>query len=557
MLAAIALGKAQSNGVTFLSNVNQPYGLSPDQTSFSSCWGWTSPDGHEYAFLSTYTGMAIYDMSFDPPEEIHFVPGPASRFCYREIKTFKHYGYIVYDSPTMGEYTGIQIIDLAHLPDSVGLIKTFLYPNPPAATNVSISHSVTLADGYLYCNGSTRWSPGGTVIFDLHPDPTTPTFVGTYEPAYIHDSYVHNNILYGAAILKSQGGGLFVADISDKSNPVQIGKITYDGSGTHNVWVTPDGRYAFTTDEIGTTTHNMKVWDLDSLPKSVKVAEWGVNPLSSIHNVYGRGNYIYVAYYKEGMRVVDIHDPTMPVEVGFYDSYTPTPDPIGSPYAGCWGVYPYFPSGKWIGSDMQTGLYVFTFDGLKPRSRPRLLEPADSSVLSSLRFAWTSAADKSEDPHSYEVHISGMGFDTTIASLDTSIDLSGIGLPDGTFRWYVTTHDEYSDVNSLDTLCFTYVRPVGVDERRHTPARYSLLQNFPNPFNPLTTILFSLAEPMTVTLKLYSILGIEVATMLDRVSLQAGRQHLVFDAGGLPSGSYFYRMVTPTYVETKRMVLQK
>ena len=81
LLACVLSANAQTNGMTMIGHVNLPHGVSPDQTSFASCWGWTSSTGKEYAFLSTYTGMAVFDMNVDPPEEIQFVPGPASRYC--------------------------------------------------------------------------------------------------------------------------------------------------------------------------------------------------------------------------------------------------------------------------------------------------------------------------------------------------------------------------------------------------------------------------------------------------------------------------------------------
>lgn len=75
------------------------------------------------------------------------------------------------------------------------------------------------------------------------------------------------------------------------------------------------------------------------------------------------------------------------------------------------------------------------------------------------------------------------------------------------------------------------------------PVEYALHQNYPNPFNPVTTIAFELPAPSVVTLKVYTILGQEVTTLLDHASLDIGAQEVEFDAHALASGVYIYRIV--------------
>jgi hypothetical protein len=86
---------------------------------------------------------------------------------------------------------------------------------------------------------------------------------------------------------------------------------------------------------------------------------------------------------------------------------------------------------------------------------------------------------------------------------------------------------------------------------------FALSQNYPNPFNPTTTIEFSLAEKSKVLLKVYNVLGQEVATLLDG-EMQAGILHRVpFNASRLSSGIYFYRLETKDNVQLKKLVLMK
>jgi hypothetical protein len=101
------------------------------------------------------------------------------------------------------------------------------------------------------------------------------------------------------------------------------------------------------------------------------------------------------------------------------------------------------------------------------------------------------------------------------------------------------------------------------------PTEYSLNQNYPNPFNPTTTIGFDLPEDAIVTLKIYNILGQEVATLLDRALMSGGMtQEMQFDAHNLASGVYFYRIVAEKlddnggttadiFTTTKKMMLVK
>ncbi|HTK82543.1 MAG TPA: choice-of-anchor B family protein [Bacteroidota bacterium] len=543
---------AQPKGVTLLGHLDLPHGTAPQKTNYSACWGYVSPDGKEYGFISTYTGMEVVDLNGDTMREVAFIPGPTSAYCYREIRTHLNYGYIVYDYPTAGEVIGMQIVDLSGLPDTVVLLKTFLYADS-AFGNVGTSHTLEYSNGYLYCNGSTRYPPAGTVIFSLRNDPTSPEFAGAYEPAYIHDAYIRNDTMYGAAIYS--GGGLFIADVRNKSSPLTLGKIVYPGSGTHNAWSTLDSRYVFTTDEVGTTNHDLKVWALDSLPNSVKVAEWSADPTTSIHNVYVRGNYLYAAHYKAGFRVLDIHDPTNPAEAGFYDTYQPAVDSVLSPYAGCWGAFPFFPSGRIIASDMQTGLYLFRFDNLKPRTRVRLLQSRDSASSQALNFRWTSAANQSVDPVWYDIHIrqtGGGSFDSTFPTKDTSFaNLSLLNFAEGDYAWFVTLRDEFTAVNSIDTLRFH------VPGDRPLPQVFNLMQNYPNPFNPDTKIEFSLPNASRVELKVYTILGEQVRSILNGEFLPAGNYVVKFNGADIASGTYFYRMITPSFTQTRRMSFSK
>jgi hypothetical protein len=99
--------------------------------------------------------------------------------------------------------------------------------------------------------------------------------------------------------------------------------------------------------------------------------------------------------------------------------------------------------------------------------------------------------------------------------------------------------------------------PVGVEYEEGQPVtEYALTQNYPNPFNPSTQIKFALKESGYVTLKVYDALGKEVATLI-KGDYASGSYNVSFDASGLSSGIYFYRLETGSFVQTNKMMLLK
>jgi hypothetical protein len=80
------------------------------------------------------------------------------------------------------------------------------------------------------------------------------------------------------------------------------------------------------------------------------------------------------------------------------------------------------------------------------------------------------------------------------------------------------------------------------------------MQNYPNPFNPTTVISYQLPVSVDVTLKVYDLLGNDVATLVDEYR-PAGNYKIEWDATGLSSGIYFYKLQAGSFIETMKMVL--
>jgi hypothetical protein len=113
-------------------------------------------------------------------------------------------------------------------------------------------------------------------------------------------------------------------------------------------------------------------------------------------------------------------------------------------------------------------------------------------------------------------------------------------------------------VDSLFVLYNLGGGTVGIqeEETENIATSFSLAQNFPNPFNPTTTIQYSLPQAGNINLKIYNLLGEEVKTLADEYK-EAGKHSVQFNANNLASGIYFYRIQAGSFVETKKMTLIK
>ncbi len=333
-----------NNNMYLLANINLHSAPGP----YSAIWGYKAPNGREYAILGSYDGTSFVDVT-DPSNihEVDFVattnPSSSSN-QWREMKTYSHYAYIVSEVAN----SGVQIVDLQYLPDSVRYVKKFV---PSGHTS---THSISQFGPYLYLNGCNSSFGQGVTVLDLTVDPETPVKRGGFNASYIHDCRVVNDTIYAANINNSR---VTIINATNKNSLTQITNFTnLPNSGPHNTALTPDGNYLLVTDEIGTAPRLMKFWNVSDFGNITYVASWQPTGItgSIVHNVEVYGNYALAAHYTAGIRLIDISNPATPVEVAWYDSY---PLNNGSSYNGCWGVY-MFPTGKIIASDRQTGLYV-------------------------------------------------------------------------------------------------------------------------------------------------------------------------------------------------------
>ena len=142
--------------------------------------------------------------------------------------------------------------------------------------------------------------------------------------------------------------------------------------------------------------------------------------------------------------------------------------------------------------------------------------------------------------------------DTLYTSVHVFTDL--INIASAHIQVQVGTFNNPTVRSTLD-FTFTTDPSVSVNEDNLINT-YFLCQNFPNPFNPSTSIEYYVGEPGLVRLKVYNVLGVEVASLVNEQQ-NAGNYTIDFDAAKLSSGVYFYSLSVNNFTQTKKMILEK
>jgi endo-1,4-beta-xylanase len=186
-------------------------------------------------------------------------------------------------------------------------------------------------------------------------------------------------------------------------------------------------------------------------------------------------------------------------------------------------------------------LLVSPLNTIGTACNPRLVwNASDSGSIYRLQVATSSA-------------FSTIVFDSTIA--DTVLRVTPLD-PSTKFYWRVSAANSLGTSEYSAAGSFTTGQILAVAEAGSLPGTYALSQNYPNPFNPATQIVYTVPKSGNVSLKIYNVLGNEVATVFSGIQ-QIGTHRVVFDGSGLSSGVYLYRLQASGFVETKRMILMK
>ncbi len=313
-------------------------------------WGYVDEStGIEYAIMGTVNNTRIFSLE-DHSNPIELANIPGSSTTWRDIKTWQEYVYVVCDNCP----DGLLIIDMSDPANISWGFKTQILLEETPPTFHTNSHNIFIDEnGYAYLAGGNFVD--GVIILDLNPDPMNPTVVGFEDFEYAHDVVVRGDTMWTSEIFI---GELAAYDVSDKANPIYLGGTATSSNFTHNAWFSDDGNYIFTTDERANAYVDAydvsDITDIKQLDifQPAETAGNGVVP----HNTHYIDGFLVTSWYTDGVVITDVNRPQNMVKVGGYDTFLGNDGGFG----GCWGAYPWLPSGHVLASDRQTGLYVLS-----------------------------------------------------------------------------------------------------------------------------------------------------------------------------------------------------
>jgi choice-of-anchor B domain-containing protein len=365
-------GEYPCNGYDLMSNISNAT-LGNPSTAGNDSWGWTDPDTQkEYALMGIDSGIVFIDIS-DPVEPIIIGTLNSSTVTssWRDVKVYDSHAFIVSEANSHG----MQVFDLKRLRNASNTIIPFTADT--TFTGFGSAHNIVINEesGYAYIVGASRNSTyGGGPIFINIQDPVNPFIEGGFaDGGYSHDAqvitysgpdtdYTNKEILIG-----SNENEIVIADVTDKTNPIVISTISYDNvKYTHQGWFTEDLKYFILGDEldelqIGNKTRSI-IFDFTDLDNPVYHFDYFGSTNAIDHNGYVKDNVYYQANYTAGVRMIDVSNTENKSfsEIGFFDTY---PNNNNTAFNGVWNVYPYFPSGNIIISDLDNGFFVIRKSG--------------------------------------------------------------------------------------------------------------------------------------------------------------------------------------------------
>ncbi|MEM1043332.1 MAG: choice-of-anchor B family protein [Bacteroidota bacterium] len=368
-------GDYPCSNVTLLSHV----GLETmNAQAGNDVWGWTdSVTGKEYALMGLSDGTAFVDIS-DPTTPVYLgkLPTHTVATVWRDMKVYGDYAFIVSEA----DGHGMQVFDLARLRDVAPTQGPVEFDADAHYDRVGQVHNIALNEltglAIIVGNRESEGCSGGLHLVDV-TEPLSPTFAGCFgDDGYTHD--VQCVVYHGPdapydgheICLASNEDTVTIVDVTDRKNPVELSQAVYPNPAyTHQGWLTEDYRYFIANDELDEQrfSHNTRslIFDVSDLDAPEFIGTH-MSELAAIdHNLYIRGEMVYEANYRSGLRVLDATNVAEAEldEVAYFDTF-PTDD--SGQFGGAWSTFPYFDSGTVLISDMQRGLFIVRPEHAEP-----------------------------------------------------------------------------------------------------------------------------------------------------------------------------------------------
>jgi hypothetical protein len=334
---------------------------------------------------------------------------------------------------------------------------------------------------------------------------------------------------------QGNGGYLRVLNISDPGAPFE--ESLYQVNGIEVSGVATSGGHVYMTSWGFPGLYVINVSDPTA---PFEEGYYDYSEYGYAFNVAVSGHFAYVVYDR-GMQVVDVANPADPVLAGFYELP--------------WHAWRVVVRGDhvYVAGDLN-GLYIFEHSAATPAFLQSLQVFASRGEV---RLVWEVSEDNGIGGYLIDRRSQEHGAWRRLTSSPVSAEGQG--------RY------EFCDRNVRPGEALVYrLSVLTLNDEEHilghkettvdTPEQISLEQNFPNPFNPMTTIWYNLPEPSRVTLRIYDLSGRLVRTIKNGVMEDAGYRDVAWygrdDYGrAVSSGAYFYRLTAGGYTETRRMTL--
>jgi choice-of-anchor B domain-containing protein len=357
-------------------------------------WGFVDLNSNrEYAIMGYSTGTAVYDVTdAQDPREVGFIDGQTT--TWRDIKIYQFwnatdgrwnaYAYVTADNAS----DGLFVIDLTQLPHRISRVNNpsdFREAHNVYITRTDFSTGLALTDdapvliiaGSNISDGRFRaYSMDNPASPSFVAMPTTPAGQPGNDRLYMHDAasmLVTDDRKdtqcanagaspYCDVLFDFNESSLDIWDVTDPADPVRLSRTPYANFGySHSGWWSEDKHTVFLQDELderdrGLAT-TLRAFSIADLTSPVLAGTWSGPTRAIDHNGFVRGNRYYMSNYARGLTILDISNPSSPVQVGRFDSY-PSSDSVGFP--GAWGTYPFLPSGNILISDIDSGFYIVT-----------------------------------------------------------------------------------------------------------------------------------------------------------------------------------------------------
>lgn len=388
--------------------------------------------------------------------------------------------------------------------------------------DVADLRGIAKQDSYLYA--ACYWK--GVRVISL-VDPAAPQEVariGDMEHAY--DVAVAGGYLY--AVTEDQNSSvaeLRVYSLANPAAPQEVSRLTLNGGAT---CLTVSGNYVY----LG-SMQNVRVVDVsDPLQPLLRGTFQQGTRMMLIWDLAEHDGALYAVTYLGTLFIIDVHDPD---QLQLYTAYE---DNFGAVSVALEGFYAYAGTPFEGISVLEIGQpWVPTLVNSIPSQGAQQLRVRDGFLFAAVAREGLNVYNVSDTEH---IQRTGY-YHTPLQCMDL----------------LVTGNDAYiAEVTGIQILNCAGAAAADPEIKPSAPAQFGLGEAYPNPFNPVTTLTFTVPRATHVTLKIFDLTGREAATLTD-AQYNAGTYRISFDGSGLASGVYFAQLSAGGLLETRRLILLK